>query len=183
MCTFQHLAIHVFFPPHVLCLFFLHQLIWDLFIFWVQNSDCSTKVLVHLPLWEWLIYMTHCPNCSTGCDWVWYGCDNHQKATLVMPCCNIVASASPRTMPCSLDGPWNKNAGGIHSSGMGWWNRGKGMWLALQDGAGRLTPLLHSWGFLVGNNVKAYWTLRHDVHKGEVCGSDEVTRVVIPLVT
>ena len=31
--------------------------------------------------------------------------------------------------------------------------------------------------------VKAYWTLRHDVHKGEMCGSDKVTRVMIPLVT
>jgi len=45
--------------------FVLHRLIQDLFIFWVQNSDSSTKVLVHLPLWEQLIHVTHCPNCST----------------------------------------------------------------------------------------------------------------------
>jgi len=31
--------------------------------------------------------------------------------------------------------------------------------------------------------VKAYWTLRRDVRKGEICSSDKVTRVVIPLVT
>ena len=32
-------------------------------------------------------------------------------------------------------------------------------------------------------DVKAYWTLRRDVRKGEMCSSDEVTRVVIPLIT
>ena len=36
---------------------------------------------------------------------------------------------------------------------------------------------------LQGSGVKVYWTLRHDVHKGEMCGSDEVIRVVIPLIT
>jgi len=35
----------------------------------------------------------------------------------------------------------------------------------------------------LNSSVKAYWTLRRDVCKGEVCGSNEVTRVVIPLVT
>ena len=45
--------------------FVLHRLIQDLFIFWVRNSDSSTKVLVHLPLWERLIHVTHRPNCST----------------------------------------------------------------------------------------------------------------------
>jgi len=31
--------------------------------------------------------------------------------------------------------------------------------------------------------VKAYWTLRRDVRKGEIRGSGEVIRVVIPLIT
>jgi len=34
-----------------------------------------------------------------------------------------------------------------------------------------------------GDSVKAYWTLRRDVRKGEIYGSDGVIRVVIPLIT
>jgi len=38
-------------------------------------------------------------------------------------------------------------------------------------------------GFQHVHGVKAYWTLRRDVRKMKSYGSDEVIRVIIPLIT